>query len=129
MRGNNPRLLPFFLASNNVNYGKPCQLSCAEAIAAALLIVGFEKEARSLLSKFKWGSGFFDINKEIIDVYSECKTSEELIQAQSRYIEKCKSDNITNQDRNLDLPPSSSSEDDANVEEEEDSEELVAKPT
>lgn len=109
MRGNHPRLLPFFLASNNVNYGKPCQLSCAEAIAAALVIVGFEPEARLLLSKFKWGSGFFEINKEIIEIYSECKTSQQLVAAQSRYIEKCKNDNVTNQDRNLDLPPSSSS--------------------
>jgi pre-rRNA-processing protein TSR3 len=112
MRGNNPRLLPFFLASNNVNYGKPCQLSCAEALAAALLIVGLHSEARSLLSKFKWGSGFFEINKEIIEAYSGCETSEQLISAQRRYLEKCKDDNVTNQNRNLDLPPNSSDEDD-----------------
>lgn len=112
MRGNNPRLLPFFLAANNVNYGKPCQLSCAEALASALLIAGYTNEARSLLSKFKWGSGFFEINKEVIEAYAECETSQQLIHAQANYLEKCKSDNTTNQNRNLDLPPSSSSEDD-----------------
>lgn len=129
MRGNNPRLLPFFIASNNVNYGKPCQLSCAEALAAALLIVGLEPEARSLLSKFKWGSGFFEINKEIIEAYSACMTSEQLIQAQSEYIEKCKSDNITNQNRNLDLPPSSSEEESDNEEAGTPNEIAAAEPT
>jgi len=109
MRGNNPRLLPFFLASNNVNYGKPCQLSCAEALAATLLILGHRQEAEHLLSKFKWGQAFFELNQELIEIYSKCKTSAELIEAQRDYLEKCKSDNILNQDRVLDMPPSSSS--------------------
>ena len=108
MKGNHPRLLPFFLASNNVNYGKPCQLSCAEALAAALIITGYRKEAEQLLSKFKWGSAFFEINKELIEHYIKCQTSEELISAQTDYLEKCKSDSLLNQNRNLDMPPSSS---------------------
>lgn len=111
MRGNSPRLLPFFLASNNVNYGKPCQLSCAEALAAALIIVGYPNEARKLLSKFKWGSAFFEINKEIIEAYSSCETGEELLVAQQNYLDKCKKDTQLNQSRILDLPPSSTDED------------------
>ena len=37
------RILPYLLASNNVNYGVPFQLSCAEALAAGLFLAGFEE--------------------------------------------------------------------------------------
>lgn len=80
------RLLPYLVASNPVNYGKPLQLNCAEALAAALYIVGLKDLGDQVMSKFSWGHAFYAINQEILEAYSECKDSMEIVQAQNLYL-------------------------------------------
>ena len=71
-------MLPFLLAANPVNYGKEIKLTCAEALAGALLIAHFTDEAEQVMNCFKWGHAFFSLNEIYLDKYADCETSEEL---------------------------------------------------
>ena len=82
------RILPNLLAANPVNYGKEFKLNCAEAIAAAYFLCGFEAEARTILSHFKWGPAFFAVNEFRFAKYRGRATSEEMIQAQAEVLEE-----------------------------------------
>ncbi len=81
------RCLPFLLAGNPVNFAKPTKLSTVEALAAALFISGFREEADSLLSMFKWGHTFLDLNAQRLEAYSQARTSTEVIELQKMFIE------------------------------------------
>ncbi|ELA46759.2 hypothetical protein VCUG_01785 [Vavraia culicis subsp. floridensis] len=80
------RLLPFLVAANPVNYGKPCQLNCAEALAAGLYICGFADEAHDVVREFNYGNEFFKINYELLSLYKDCHDSAEVIDKQNRYL-------------------------------------------
>lgn len=80
------RALPYLLAANPVNYGKPFVLSSVEAIAAALFIFGREEEARGVLAKFSWGEQFFRLNVEPLVAYASAHDSAGVVAAQAEFI-------------------------------------------
>ncbi len=80
------RSIPYLVATNPVNYGVPTQLSTVEALAAALYIVGFQDYAETILSIFKWGKHFLQLNAEPLNEYAAAKTSKEIIEIQEGYI-------------------------------------------
>jgi pre-rRNA-processing protein TSR3 len=81
------RCLPFLIAGNPVNFGKPTKLSTVEALAAALYIAGLKDDALRLLSIFKWGPTFVQINYERLETYAKAKSSTEIIQMQKHFME------------------------------------------
>ncbi|ESO11015.1 hypothetical protein HELRODRAFT_185298 [Helobdella robusta] len=87
MKCHHLRLLPYLVAANPINYGRPWKLSCAEAYAAALYIVGMKEFGEVLLSKFKWGGSFYTMNKELLDRYAACESSADVIKVQNEYLE------------------------------------------
>jgi pre-rRNA-processing protein TSR3 len=55
--------VPYLIATNPVNYGKPWKLNCVEALAAAFYITGMDTYAETLLGKFSWGHAFWKVNE------------------------------------------------------------------
>lgn len=82
----NERLLPFMVASNPVNYGRPWKLNCAEAIAAAFYIAGLDPYAEAVMEKFSWGGSFYSLNGTLIDRYRTCNTAKEVQDVQEEII-------------------------------------------
>jgi pre-rRNA-processing protein TSR3 len=80
------RALPYLLAANPVNYGKPFILSSVEAFAAALIILGRRPQAEMLMSKFGWGHTFLELNREPLEEYEKASDSAGIIAAQGLFI-------------------------------------------
>jgi pre-rRNA-processing protein TSR3 len=80
------RCLPILVAGNPVNFGKPTKLTTAEALAAALYIAGFKDQANELLSIFKWGHTFLELNHERLESYAKAKDSTEVVELQKGFM-------------------------------------------
>ena len=78
--------LPYLVAANPTNYGVPTKLSTVEALSAALYIVGLKENATRLLSIFKWGPHFIELNKELLDDYAQATNSGEVVEMQKKFM-------------------------------------------
>ncbi|KZP33868.1 DUF367-domain-containing protein [Athelia psychrophila] len=86
------RLLPYLIATNPTNYGKPWRLNCVEALAAAFYITGFDSYAERLLGCFGWGAAFWKVNRVYLERYKACKSAEEVTSAQEAIAEELERD-------------------------------------
>ncbi len=80
------RALPFLVAANPVNHGRPFQLTTVEALAGALCILGHPDRAAAILSKFTWGETFLELNAEPLRRYAACADSAEVVAVQADYL-------------------------------------------
>ncbi|MFX0066361.1 MAG: DUF367 family protein [Candidatus Hermodarchaeota archaeon] len=80
------RALPYLVAANPVNYGKPWRLSTVEALAAALYIIGFPQKAKNVLKIFNWGEQFLHLNAEPLKEYAQASNSKAIIAIQETYM-------------------------------------------
>jgi pre-rRNA-processing protein TSR3 len=81
------RSLPYLLAANPINYGKPWRLSSLEAAAASLTILGDGAHGRRVAALTNWGRTFMQLNAEPLEEYSAAETSGEVVRIQRAYLE------------------------------------------
>lgn len=82
------RILPYLVAANPTNYGKPWRLNCVEALAACFFICGHPEWAEDVLSTFSYGEAFIDINASLLKRYAACKDEDEIKKAEEVWLEK-----------------------------------------
>lgn len=76
-RGGLPRRLPPLLAGNPVNYSRAGMLTTAEALAAALHVLGSPADAARLLAPFAWGHTFLELNSGLLADYARMSSGGE----------------------------------------------------
>ncbi|KAH8888597.1 DUF367-domain-containing protein [Thozetella sp. PMI_491] len=80
------RLLPYLVAANTVNYGKPWRLNCVEALAAAYSICGHPEWAEEILAPFSYGEAFLEINATLLKRYAACEDEAGIKKTQEEWI-------------------------------------------
>lgn len=82
------RLLPYLVAANPVNYGKPWRLNCVEALAACFVICGHLDWAEIALQHFPYGGPFLEINSQLLKRYAACENEEGVKKAEEAWLAK-----------------------------------------
>ena len=82
------RLLPYLVAANPVNYGRPWRLNCVEALAACFFICGHDDWAEIVLQHFPYGKPFLEINAQLLKRYAACNSEEEIKKAEEAWLSK-----------------------------------------
>ena len=77
--------MPYLVAANPINYGKPMRLNCVEALAATFFICGHEDWAEEVLTHFRYGDPFLEINRQVLRRYAACSTGEEVKEAEAAW--------------------------------------------
>jgi pre-rRNA-processing protein TSR3 len=85
------RALPYLLAANPINWGRPMELNSAEAVLASLIILGQKEQADSFMGRFNWAPEFVRLNGELLDAYSRASDSTEVVRIQNDYVNSIKS--------------------------------------
>jgi len=80
------RALPYLVAANPVNFGKPTKLSTLEALVATLVIYGQTEQAQSLVGAYNWAPRFLEVNREPLEAYAACATSGEVVEAMRAFV-------------------------------------------
>jgi pre-rRNA-processing protein TSR3 len=84
------RRLPAILAANPTNYAKLGKLSSAEALAAAMYILGDKQVTAEIMNKFKWGHTFLELNADLLEDYSNAESEEQVKQVEQAYFPNLK---------------------------------------
>jgi pre-rRNA-processing protein TSR3 len=97
--------VPYLVAANSVNYGRPWRLNCVEALAACFVICGHEDWAEIALRHFSYGKAFLEINSQLFKRYAACSSEEEIKAAEEKWLDKIEREyaesRANNEDNNM----------------------------
>lgn len=73
--------------------------------------IGLKSEAKWYLSKFSWGHAFLELNNELLERYSSCASSKEILEVQEDFLQKARTEKNDRRNQCDSLIPSDTSDD------------------